>query len=149
MIGSLRKDEVRYLAHEGERIVAAEPEYDPIGIGIEGLLKSELYGLPSSLARELLLKIDRHYLLLGKMPKTDDEQQELMRLADELNELGISRTHPNPYFELFANAIARRRQPEPATTLSKEEIQAQAALADEILEEILADERADEGGKDS
>ncbi|MBK1644040.1 hypothetical protein CKO25_05095 [Thiocapsa imhoffii] len=80
---------------------------------------------------------------------SEGEQQELMRLADELNELGISRTHPNPYFELFANAMARGRQPEPATTLSKEEIQAQAALADEILDEILADERADEGGKDS
>ncbi len=149
MIGSLRKNEVRFLAQEGDRIVAAEPEYDPIGIGVEGLLKSELYGLPSSLAREILLKIDEHYRLLGKMQKTDEEQRELMRLADELNELGISRTHPNPYFELFANAMARRRLPESATALSKEEIQAQAALADEILDEILADERADEGGNDS
>lgn len=37
MIGSLHKDEVPYLAHDGARIVAVEPEYDPIGIGIEGL----------------------------------------------------------------------------------------------------------------
>ncbi len=143
MIGSLRKNEVRFLAQEGERIVAAEPEYDPIGIGIEGLLKSELYGLPSSLARELLVKIDRHYRLLGKTPKTDEEQRELMGLADELNDLGISRTHPNPYFELFANAMARRRPPEPAAALSKDDLQAQAELADEILDEIIAEERAE------
>ncbi len=144
MIGSLRKNEVRVLAEEGGRIVAAEPEYDPIGIGVEGLLKSELYGLRSTLAPEVLKKLDRHYQLLGNINKTDAEQRELMRLADELNELGVSRTHPNPYFELFANAMARRRPPEPEAALSKEEIQAQASLADEVLDEILEEEQAAE-----
>jgi hypothetical protein len=65
-----------------------------------------------------------------------------MRLATELNELGVSRTHPNPYFEAFANAMARRRPPQPQTALSKVEIQEQAESADEILKEVLAEERA-------
>jgi len=142
MIGSLRKNEVRMLSQEGERIVAAEPNYDPIGIGVEGLLKSELYGLRSTLAPEILHKLDRHYKLLGTIVKTDEEQQELMHLANELNELGVARTHPNPYFELFANAMARRRPPESDSKLSKEEIEAQTKLADEVLKEILAEERA-------
>lgn len=143
------KNEVRFLAQEGERIVAAEPEYDPIGIGVEGLLKSELYGLRSTLAPEILQKLDQHYQLLGKIGQTDDEQRQLMRLVAELNDLGVSRTHPNPYFELFANALAGRRPPEPVLELSKEELDAQTELADEVLEEILAEERADETGKGS
>src|SRR5512132_4277633 len=133
MIGSLHKNQVRILAREDSRIVSSEPEYDPIGIGVEGLLKSELYGLRSTLAPEVLAKLDRHYELLGKRQKTDDEQAQLMQLARELNELSVSRTHPNPYFDHFANALARRLGAEPEATLSKEEIEAQARLADEVL----------------
>ncbi|MGH6751842.1 MAG: hypothetical protein ACREDP_06710, partial [Bradyrhizobium sp.] len=92
---------------------------------------------------------DRHYVLLGKKDKTAVEQAELMRLANELNDLGVSRTHPNPYFEAFANALARRRSPEPQTALSKEEIEAQAELADEVLEEVLAEERAGTKGREA
>ena len=127
---------------------AAEPEYDPIGIGVEGLLKSELYGLRSTLAPEVLDKLDRHYALLGKSDRSDPENTELMRLAIELNELGVSRTHPNPYFEAFATAMARRRMPELRSELSTREIEEQAELADEILKEVLAEERAaDHGAK--
>ena len=145
MIGSLHKNQVRILAREDSRIVSSEPEYDPIGIGVEGLLKSELYGLRSTLAPEVLAKLDRHYELLGKREKTDAEQAQLMQLARELNELSVSRTHPNPYFDHFANALARRLGAEPEVTLSKEEIGAQARLADEVLKEVLAEEEA--GGR--
>lgn len=147
MIGSLHKNQVRVLASENDHVTAAEPEYDPIGIGVEGLLKSELYGLRSTLAPEVLQKLDRHYELLGKKGKTVGEETELMALATELNELGVSRTHPNPYFESFANALARRRSTESKAPLSKAEIDSQAELADEVLEEVLAEERAsDKGG---
>ena len=139
MIGSLHKNQVRAMNQEKETTTADEPEYDPIGIGVEGLLKSELYGLQSTLAPEILEKLKRHYILLGKTDKTDIEQMELMQLAQELNDLGVSRTHPNPYFEHFANAMARRTPMSPPP-LSKEEIDTQAELADEILAEILAEE---------
>jgi ABC-type multidrug transport system ATPase subunit len=142
MIGSLHRNQVRILARENNRIVSSEPEYDPIGIGVEGLLKSELYGLRSTLAPEVLEKLDRHYELLGKKEKTDAEQIQLMQLAKELNELSVVRTHPNPYFEHFANALARRLWAEPEAVLSKEEIEAQARLADEVLEEVIAEEEA-------
>ena len=147
MIGSLRRNQVRVLASEGEAIVAREPEYDPLGIGIEGLLKSELYGLRSTLAPEVLRQLDRHYLLLGKEQRTDAEQQELMRLAVELNALGVARTHPNPYFETFAGALARRT-PHDETALSKEQIAEQVQIADEVLSEVIEEERL-EGGVES
>jgi hypothetical protein len=98
--------------------------------------------LRSTLAPEVLDKLDRHYELLGKRENSDAEQAQLMQLARELNELSVARTHPNPYFEHFANALARRLGTDPEVTLSKEEIEAQARLADEVLEEVIAEEEA-------
>ena len=141
MIGSLHKNQVRSLSLEDNTIVAAEPEYDPMGIGIEGLLKSELYGLRSTLAPEILSKLDRHYELLGKKDKKEKEKLELSRLANELNELGVSRTHPNPYFEQFATAMAKRVS-KPDFDFSREEIDEQAKLADEIIDEIISEEKS-------
>ena len=145
MIGSLRKNQVRVLAMGDDGITAEEPDYDPLGIGVEGLLKSEFYGLRSTLAPEILDRIDRHYELLGKKEKTPEERTELMRLASELNALGVARTHPNPYFEAFAAALARRA-PHEENTLTKEELDAQAKLADEVLSELIAEERNAEKG---
>lgn len=144
MIGSLRKNQVRVLAVGDHVITAEEPDYDPLGIGVEGLLKSEFYGLRSTLAPEVLDRIDRHYELLGKRAKTPEEQAELMQLASELNALGVSRTHPNPYFEAFAAALARRTSHEEAT-LTKEELDTQSKLADEVLRELIEEERAEAG----
>ena len=144
MISSLYKNQVRVLSKNEQRVVASEPGYEPVGVGIEGLLKSELYGLQSTLAPEILAKLNQHYLLLGKPDKTASEQIELMQLAEELNDLGVSRTHPNPYFELFANAMAKR-MPKPGKTLSKQEIDEQAKLAEAVLDEILAEEEASKG----
>jgi predicted ATPase len=144
MISSLYKNQVRILAQQEGTTVANEPEYDPMGIGIEGLLKSELYGLRSTLAPEILEKLDRHYFLLGKEDKTDQEQSELMQIAQELNEMGVSRTHPNPYFDQFASAMARQT-PTPDVELTKNEIAEQTKLADEILDEILAEEKESQG----
>ena len=53
MIGSLHQNQVRILTQNERGSIAAEPAYDPIGIGVEGLLKSELYGLRSTLALEV------------------------------------------------------------------------------------------------
>ena len=62
----------------------------------------------------------------------------MIQLAQELNDLGVSRTHPNPYFEQFAYAMAKRI-PKFETTLTKEEIDQQAILADEVLKDIFTE----------
>ena len=151
MIGSLRKEQVRALSRRPDGgIEAREPFDDPIGIGVEGLLKSELFGLRSTLAPEVLAKIDEHYRLLGNPKRTADEDETIRRLAIELNSLGISQTHPNPYFEEFAKAMARKI-PAPELNPSRKEIKEQAQLADEVLNELREEEAASmeaiEGGE--
>ena len=64
---------VRILVQEDSRIVSSESEYDPIGITMKGLRKSELYGLRSTLAPEGLAKLDRCYGLLRMKGKKDSE----------------------------------------------------------------------------
>jgi hypothetical protein len=120
MIGTLYKNQVRILRQQEQATVAEEPEYDPIGVGIEGLLKSELYGLRSTLAPEVVAMLDEHYRLLGIQNKTTDEEMRLIKLGNELNSLHVSRTHPNPYFEQFANAMAKTIPEQ--DILTKEEI---------------------------
>jgi len=53
----------------------------------------------------------------------------------------VARTHPNPYFEHFANAMAQHI-PTTEVSLSKQEIEEQTQLAEDILAEILAEEAA-------
>lgn len=142
MIGSLHKNQVRVLTQEEGHVSCKEPDYDPIGLGVEGLLKSELYGLRSTLAPEVLAQIDHHYRLLGKKKRSNAEEIELVNLGRQLNDLGVARTHPNPYFEQFAVAMAKR-MPRATTPQSKAEIDAQAHLAEELVKELLAEERRD------
>lgn len=137
MIGSVYKDQVRVLSTEDDAVAAREPDYDPIGIGVEGLLKSELYGLRSTLPAEILAKLDRHYELLGKERKSPEEQIELITISNELNELRIARTHPNPYFDQFANAMAKIT-PAPSTIMNKAQLDEQTVLADKLLQEIIS-----------
>jgi predicted ATPase len=140
MIGSLHKDEVRYLAHDGARIVAVEPEYDPIGVGIEGLLKSELYGLRSTLAADVLRDIDTQNRLLGLQGRTNAEDQELREATERLTAMGVTRSHPNPLFDLFTRAIAEQpifQKP----VLTKEEIEEQDRIANEILDGLLREDQ--------
>ena len=136
MIGSLHKNQVRILAQEDSRIVSSEPEYDPIGIGVEGLLKSELYGLRSTLAPEVLKDIDTQNRLLALPQRSAAQEKELREASERLEAFGVTRSHPNPLFDLFAKAIAEQpifQKP----VLSKEEIAEQEKLANEILDGIL------------
>lgn len=146
IVGNLHREQVRVLATSDDLSVTAEPPVDdPIVMGIEGLLKSELFGLRTTLSPEVVTKIDRHLDLLANENRSKEEDKELRKLAVELNELGVALSHPNPYFEAFAKAMAKR-QPKRDVDLTAEEIAEQAELADEILDELLAEEEASEAG---
>lgn len=140
MIGSLHKNQVRVLATANGGITAAQPDDDPIGIGVEGLLKSELYGLRSTLAPEVLRDIDTQNRLLGLQGRTKEQERELREATDRLVALHVSQSHPNPLFDIFAKAIAAQpifQKP----VLTKEEIVVQEELANDILDGILQREK--------
>ena len=139
MISSLHKNQVRIISKQEESTISAAPEYDPIGIGVEGLLKSELYGLRSTLAPEVLKDLDTQNNLLGLMQRTPEQDDLLAEASARLEQLNISRSHPNPLFDLFAKAIANQSiftKP----VLTKADIESQEVMANEILDKILKGE---------
>jgi predicted ATPase len=144
MIGSLRKNQVRLLSTEkisdsDFQTVACEPEEDPIGLSVDGLLQSELYGLRSTLPGEILGKLDNRNELLAKAKRTKKEDENLRNLSNELAQLGVALSHPNPYFDRFAKALARNplfQKP----NLTPEETKKIATETDELLAEILLEE---------
>lgn len=148
MIGSLRKNQVRILesdlSAEGELMAnAREPDEDPFAMGVDGLLTSELYGLPSVLPTEVLDKIDERNLLFAQHERTAQEEQQLSALSAELAKLGVLRSYIDPYEQAFAEAMARRSHPEHAK-LTAEDFKVRNEMADSILEEIFSEE---EGAK--
>ena len=138
MIGSLKREQVRILRRQGSKLVVDVPDVNPQGMGLTGLLKSELFGLVSTLDSETERRLHRrnHLYSLGDQ-RTADEDAELTGLSAELADLGFSNSDfKDPYYAMFVRKMAMHTRFH-KQTLTPEELQAQDAIADEIIEEIL------------
>ena len=151
VISGLTKEQVRIMRRDTleEPICAEMPEIDPQGMGINGLLRSELYGLQAALDLPTLTRIyERDQLLLrqkelqakGKDLK-HDEQLTLIQLSKELSEKGFARDFRDPAQQLVADAMARKRGEKPPIVLTHEQLNQQRNLTDEILKEIQTEDK--------
>jgi len=140
MVGSLKREQVHILRRSGSRTVVDIPDIHPQGMGVTGLLKSELFGLASTLDIETERRLFRRNELFVKSPRTVDEDAELSRLSAELADLGFSTADfRDPDYALFVRKMAQHRkfrQP----TLTPEEQDEQSRIADEIIGQILREE---------
>lgn len=138
MVGSLKREQVHILRRDGDKTTVAIPDEDPQGMGVTGLLKSDLFGLSSTLDSETERRLRRRNDLYVKSPRTADEDKELSRLSAELSDLGFSTADfRDPDYALFVKKLAehRRGREQPQ---SPEERAEQDAIADQIIEEILS-----------
>jgi predicted ATPase len=143
MIGSLKREQVHILRRKADRTLVETPDEHPQGMGVTGLLKSELFGLSSTLDIETESRLFRRNELYVKRPRTAEEDAELTRLSAELSDLGFSTADfRDPDYALFVSKMAEHRKFR-KPTLSPEEKAEQEKLADEIIDEILREE----GGK--
>lgn len=140
MIGGLKREQVRLLNrhdNNGKHTVTASiPDEDPIGMGVDGLLQSELFGLKSVLPHTVIERLTQRYKLLGIHDKTTKMTEELEQLTEELDQLGIAHSFPHPYFNQFSQALARN----PIMSkrdYSAEDIEDLEELTDELLENII------------
>ena len=83
MVGSLKREQVHILRRDGGRTVVDVPDEHPQGMGVTGLLKSELFGLSSTLDIETERRLFRRNELFVKSPRTPEENTELSRLSAE------------------------------------------------------------------
>ncbi|NEV62229.1 AAA family ATPase [Thiorhodococcus minor] len=142
LIGGLRREQVHILRRDGERVVVDVPDEHPQGMGVTGLLKSDLFGLSSTLDLETERRLLRRNELFVKAPRTAEEDQELSRLSAELADLGFATSDfRDPDYALFVRKMVQhRRLRRPA--LTPEQQAERDAIADQIIDEILREEDA-------
>lgn len=147
MIGSLMREQVHILRREGDGTVVQSPYEHPQGMGVAGLLKSELFGLPSTLDPQTLDDLQRRNELIAKMASdelTAEEEGELQRLRRYLEELGFSREYRDPMYQLFVEKMYKAKSKPINKLLTPEELAEQEALAESIIKELVVSERKDE-----
>jgi len=140
MVGSLKREQVHILRRRDQKTLVDTPDVHPQGMGVTGLLKSELFGLTSTLDVETERRLVRRNELYVKQPKTAEEDAELTRLSDELSDLGFSTADfRDPDYALFVRKMSEHRKFR-KPTLSPEEQAEQEKVADDIIDEILREE---------
>ncbi len=147
MIGSLRKEQVRILRCEGGKTTVDTPDEHPQGMGVAGLLKSELFGLPSTLDSHTLKQLQRRNELLALKAKkalTAKQEEELRKLRDQLDDLGFSREYRDPLYQQFIEQMYAVRSLPLDKILSPKQLKEQEALAKKIIKKIVRTEKTDE-----
>lgn len=141
MIGSLRKEQVRILKKVKGKVSVEEPEEHPQGMGFAGLLKSELFGLRSTVDTETRRRLDhRNHLFALGAKRTKAQDAEMTKLSEELAELGFASDFKDPYLEMFVKQMALRTEFH-KDVLTPEEQAAQDKAASEIIDQILAERK--------
>lgn len=117
------------------------PTEDTEGLGIDGLLQSEYYGMPSVLDSDTKKKMNkRHDLLIKKKEGTitEDETQSLLELTNELESMVFARNVPtDSYYDEYVAAMHKIYRDRTKATLTAEDIAERNAKAEEILRGLL------------
>jgi predicted ATPase len=149
VIAGLQQKDVRVMQRDNtDGVVSANiPHEDPQGMGVAGILTSELFGLRSTLDKPTQDKLDRRRELAFK----DDhelnqrEEQELNRLNAALSNLDFTITPRDPLYQSFASEYREFvkdfvRQAEPDLTsgivFTPEQRERQRELTRSILRKI-------------
>jgi len=140
MVGSLRREQVHILRRESTGIIVDEPDEHPQGMGVTGLLKSDLFGLSSTLDMETERRLLRRNDLFAKSLRTPEEDAEFNHLSAELADLGFSNADfRDPDYALFVRKMSQHRRFR-KPSLTPEEQAEQDRIAYEIIAEILREE---------
>lgn len=147
MIGSLRREQVRILRTENGLSVIETPDEHPQGMGVAGLLKSEMFGLPSTLDRHTLKRIERRNELLAKRAKkrlSSKEEAELARLKNYLEDLGFTFESRDPMYQLFLEKMFEIRKIPLDRLFNEKELKAQETIAEKIVRKLVKAEKTDD-----
>lgn len=139
VIGGLSKEAVTIFDRSVSGTTVKTPEVNPKGMGVAGLLTSDLFGLPTTLDPDTQKMLDRMRQLLYKKERSLEESAELKYLTHELENLGFTRTTRDPLYDKFIEKLFSRPefQDTPITDKERKEM---VDLTNDILAEILEEE---------
>lgn len=103
-VAGLVKEEIRVLVRLVDgRIIALQPEANPRGTGVAGVLTSPLYGLESQLDNFSLRTLKRIYDV-SLEPRSEKRTRHLRRLRNLLPAIETAETSPDPYRNIARDA---------------------------------------------
>lgn len=145
VVAGLKREQVQLFERDEEsgHIEAVQPDRDPRGMGVAALLTSEIYGLRSQLDLATLHDLDRKRELASQEVLNDAERAELRDLDQQLGGLDFTVTVRDPLYARFVDAMSKRQKEAglDAPVLTKEQREAQRALALEVLGQLEGDEK--------
>lgn len=111
------------------------------GMGIDGILQSEYYGLKSTLDAETKSKLEEKRNLLVKRQEgtiSPEEKEKLRLLIEEIENLTFSRNIPtDDLYDEFVVAMHKLQQEHPISELTPEQIQERNRKAHEIIKGLM------------
>jgi ABC-type multidrug transport system ATPase subunit len=140
VVAGLERSQVQIMQRDSGsgRVTARIPDEDPKGMGIGGILTSDLFGLRSTLDPETLGKLDRKRELATKEELTNEERTELEQLNKSLGNVDFTHSVRDPLYKQFVEAMValdeyrQLRKP----TLSQQERERQKQMAEQVLQGI-------------
>jgi ABC-type multidrug transport system ATPase subunit len=107
-IAELNKEQIQVLRKDAYgQSFAEKPLESPIGMGVNGILTSDMFDMATTLDQHTSKVIENRRKLLEKNILTDAEVRRLSELNDSLDRLGYSYTHPDEDYRQFL--IARKK----------------------------------------
>jgi hypothetical protein len=104
LVAGLCREEIRVLIRSNDgKIIAAQPEENPRGTGVAGVLTSPLYGLESQLDAFSLRVLKRIYEV-SMLERSSGKTRHLTRLRKLLPAIETAETSPDPYRNIARDA---------------------------------------------
>jgi len=140
VISGLTKESVLIFERNETGTHVKNPEIDPRGLGIAGVLTSEIFGQMTALDHKTQNDLDRKRQLQYKQDRTPEEEKLYLELEEKLAKLGFARTTQDPLYDKFIERLYLRPeyQTKPLTESDRDELM---KITDEILSELLKEEQ--------
>lgn len=116
-IGGLTKEEIRIFqsvkkvndnGKEYQKVETFQPDFDPKGLGVAGILTSELFNLPAAMDEDTFIDLHRKReldVLNREKRLSETEKEEFQELTLRLSKIGFDKVQRDPLYEKFIQAV--------------------------------------------
>jgi ABC-type cobalamin/Fe3+-siderophores transport system ATPase subunit len=105
-IAGLSKEEVHVMYHDNEtgRTEVDQPNVDPKGLGVAGVLR-QVFGMRTTLDPETQRLVDKRNRLLAQQMRDGAQEEKLQEMNEQIRALGISMQNQQDLFEQFLRGL--------------------------------------------
>lgn len=145
VIGSMEKEQIRVFKKDEKYMTEViEPDVSPKGLGVAGILTSELFGMPTILDKDTQEKLNRKRYLQGRIMReklNEVEYNEYQRLKVELEAFGFYEEVEDQFFKLFLEEMSKNELMQKVEYSSDEKLllkQESKKAVERVLQKIKA-----------